>query len=86
MKEKNKIKKVVKSLINVLSENKITRPNLIVDTLALLLYSVGSSLEECEIDNSEEILIRYGENPTLGNALMAQAKQMKETWIVTERE
>ena len=85
MPEHEIIEETVKSLLNIFTENKITGQQLIVDTLSLLIYSIGSSLENCEIDNSEEILRRYGENPTLGNALMAQAKQMKETWIVNER-
>lgn len=53
--------------------------------LAHFLFSIGSSLENFEPESSEDVLLRYAQNPTLGNVLMAQAYHMKETWTEPER-
>ena len=34
--------------------------------------------------NSEQLLKQYAHKPTLGNALMAQALYMKESWIPSQ--
>ena len=46
------------------------------------LFSIGASLENCNLSTSEEVLKRYAEKPTFGNALMAEALWMKETWVL----
>ena len=55
----------------------------IVQVLANVMFSIGASLEQCTEKPllSEEILTRWAEKPTLGNALMAQAKHMIECWV-----
>jgi hypothetical protein len=70
---------IVEKLLNVISEAEVNA-NELVGVLSLLLISVGASLEGCEMVASEKVLIDYAERPTLGNALMAQAIFMKETW------
>ena len=86
MNEKKTNDEIVKQLIKILSENEVKRQNDFTYILSNLLFSVGSCLEQCNVKGSEEILMRYATNPTLGNALMAQALKMKETWTEFERE
>lgn len=70
----------VKKLLKAISATKPTN-NDIVLILSHLLFSIGASLEKCEVSLSKEILLRYATNPTLGNTLMAQAMHMKECWV-----
>lgn len=72
---------VVQDILTILSNAKLTEEKTLV-ILIELLYSIGYSLEDCpNIKSIEEIEIRYGENPTLGNALMSQAIWMRDTWV-----
>lgn len=45
------------------------------------MYSIGSSIEGYVPNSSEEILLRYATEATLGSALMAQAIWMRENWF-----
>jgi hypothetical protein len=76
-------KEIVKQLCQVLDRCEM-KNNQIVNVVSTLLFSLGSSLEKCQPDNSQEVLIRYEKNKTFGNALMAQAIWMKETWAIQE--
>jgi len=61
-------------------------PEEIAKVVPQFLFSVGESLENCNLQSSEEVLQRYAEKPTYGNALMAQALWMKETWVQPKEE
>jgi len=78
-------KNVVKELCDVITKSNLTSQQ-IADLLPEFLFSVGASLEDCSLQTSEEVLKRYAEKPTFGNALMAQALWMKETWVIPEEE
>jgi len=56
------------------------KPEEVVDVLSTLIYSIGHHLTKDPPQTSEQVLLRYAEQPTLGTALMAQALFMKETW------
>ena len=45
------------------------------------MYSIGSSIEGYIPNSSEDVLLRYATNATLGSALMAQAMWMRDTWL-----
>lgn len=77
MKQTNE--ETVKQLLDVISKAEISQDD-IVPVLSLLLLSVGATLEGCSTVASEEVVLNYAKQPTLGNALMAQAIFMKETW------
>ena len=70
---------IVEKLLQVLVDAKITDKEL-VDILALFLYSLGQAIEKEDLKTSEEVLIKYAENPTFGSALMAQGLHMRDTW------
>jgi hypothetical protein len=70
---------IVRQLCEIITKSNLASNN-IVSVLADFQFSIGSSLENCKPSTSEEVLLRYAQNPTLGNALMASAIQMKETW------
>ena len=78
------LQKIVASICKTLTEEQLNNLDL-VSVLSHLLFSIGVSLEKCGDITSEEVLRRYANNPTLGNALMAQAMHMKETWFKPER-
>ncbi|MHA2065167.1 MAG: hypothetical protein ACXABY_12395 [Candidatus Thorarchaeota archaeon] len=73
-----KEERAVAELCDVMSEAGLNSSQLI-KVVAQFLFSIGASLEKCELSSSKEVLLRYASNLTLGNALMAQALQMKET-------
>lgn len=58
----------------------------LVQVISTLLFSVGASLENYSDISAEKVLTNFAKNPTLGNALMAQALHMKETWVQNEGE
>jgi hypothetical protein len=76
---------IVEHIINKLNKERLNA-NEIVEVLSTLLFSVGASLEDCGDISSEKVLTKFATKPTLGNALMAQALHMKETWTKEERE
>lgn len=76
--------KIVGDLVHHLDQENLNAVQLI-NVLSTLLYSVGVSLEGCGDIPAEKVLTNFARNPTLGNALMAQALHMKETWIKDER-
>jgi hypothetical protein len=76
-------KETVGKLLETISKAGLKEDDLI-SVLSLFLLSIGASLEGCEEVASEEVVLAYAKNPTLGNALMAQAIFMEETWHRTE--
>lgn len=52
----------------------------ILEFLCTLTYSIGSSFENVGTLSSEEVLLLYSKNPTIGNALMTQALWMRDLW------
>lgn len=79
MQSEENLKKVVEKVANILADQSLTQQDLLY-ILTTILYSAGSSIEGYTPSSSSEVLIRYGEKPTLGNALMAQAIWMRDTW------
>jgi hypothetical protein len=73
------VEETTEKLLEIISTTSPTN-NDIVLILSHLLFSIGASLEKCEVSLSKDILLRYASNPTLGNVLMAQAMFIKETW------
>ena len=70
---------ITESLCKTVREAKLdTRET--IKVISHFIYSIGNTLEKCSGLSSKDVLLRYAENPTLGNALMAQALWMKETW------
>jgi hypothetical protein len=85
MAKKRTVQNVVEELLEVINKNELSSKEL-VTTLSFFLFSVGASVEgvaDEELD-SEIVLKRYAKKPTLGNAMMAQALYMAETWITEE--
>lgn len=81
IKRKEHVEKTLVDLATVINYASLNHAELI-DVVTNFLFSVGASVEGCGVlESSEEVLLRYSNNPTLGNALMAQALYMKETWI-----
>ena len=76
---KNDVDKTVEQLCETITTASLSS-NEILNVIPKFLFSIGASLENCNLQKSEEVLQRYAENPTFGNALMAQALWMKETW------
>ena len=73
---------VATKLCNIITQAELTT-NKTIETISIFLYSLGNSIEKYDHDlSSQEILTLYAEKPTFGNALMAQALYMKETWPV----
>lgn len=58
----------------------------ILRVLIDFMYSLGVSIENINEISPEEILIQYNENPTIGNALIAQALYMQDTWFKPQKE
>ena len=81
----NKEDYVTQELCNTLNEQNLTTKE-IAKVLPRFLFSIGAALENCNLQTSEEVLQRYAEKPTFGNALMAQALWMKETWVLPTKE
>jgi len=76
----NKEETIVKKLIQLINEAKLT-PLQLGNVIPEFLFSVGISIEGCDDSlTSEDVLIKYAKTPTLGNALMAQALWMRDTW------
>ena len=84
-KTQDKENKAVQDLCNTLNEQNLTTDE-IAKVLPRFLFSIGAALENCSLQTSEEVLQRYAEQPTFGNALMAQALWMKETWVIPTKE
>jgi len=86
-KKLSKEEKATRQLCKTLNQQNLTNRE-IANVLPQFLFSIGASLEDCSLQSSEEVLKRYAEEPTFGNALMAQSLWMKETWALpnTERE
>ena len=76
---KDKTEKVVDKLLETITEAKLNQSQLI-KLIYILLFSIGATLEGCTECSSKEVLMNYAKNPTLGNALMAQSLQIKESW------
>jgi len=76
---------IVKKLCGVIQESKLTTGQT-HEILTRFLFSIGASLENCDISSSEQVLKRYASNPTLGNALMAQALLMRDAWSTPLKE
>ena len=76
-------KEIVKELCEVIAKAKPNK-NQIPNIISHFLYTIGTWLENCNSSalTSEEVLMRYAKDPTLGNALMAQGLHMKEVWTV----
>ena len=81
----NVVDNTVKNLLDTINDKNIKSNKVLVNIIANFLFSIGVSLENYNPNTSEEILMRYANNPTLGNALMAQSKHMIETWAKSER-
>lgn len=80
MEQKQRLE-IVKKIINNIQETGVQNNQKdLIEVISDLLYSIGSSLENVDLQSSVDILMRYAQEPTLGNALMAQAIHMKETW------
>jgi hypothetical protein len=76
---------ILDSLCNIINNANLNHTELI-SVLTSLLFSIGVSVEGCDVpSSSEEVLLKYSTRPTLGNALMAQAIYMKETWVKPEQ-
>ena len=71
----------VKQILDIISKAEVKLDEL-VPVLSLLLLSIGATLDGCDTVVSEEVLLNYANKPTLGNALMAQAMFLDETWKV----
>jgi len=85
MKKSNEeITTIVSNLLDIFNQQTLTTLDM-VRVVSTLLFSIGVSLEGCGEMSSEKILTRYATKPTLGSALMAQAKHMSETWTSEER-
>lgn len=81
---KEEREELVANICDTLTKAKLNDSEL-VSVVSHLLFSIGASLENCDDLSSENVLTRYASSPTLGNALMAQAMHMKETWHNPER-
>lgn len=81
--EKNNL--AIKRLVNIFNHSNISSEDVHL-VLSGFLYSIGSAMIDEMPQSSEEILIKYAKEPTLGSALMAQAIHMKETWSKQGRE
>ena len=77
--------KVVQQLCETITTAGLSKES-ILNVVPKFLFSIGASLENCDLQKSEEVLQRYAESPTFGNALMAQALWMKETWAMKPEE
>ena len=77
-----KTEEVILDLLKILSKHQINQEKLI-DILAGFIYSIGESLEGQEFKTSEEVLMEYAKNPTLGIAMMAQGLWMRDNWKTT---
>ena len=77
--ESNTEEEILRQLLDTINEARVNA-TVIRRVLPRFLYSIGASLENCNVQTSEEVLLRYAEKPTLGSALMAQATFMRDTW------
>jgi hypothetical protein len=80
---KNKIRETTSQLCNTINKAGLSTKE-IMAVVPEFLFSVGASLEKCDLQSSEEVLKRYTTKPSYGNALMAQALWMKETWDTSQ--
>ncbi len=81
--DEEKKKKIIIELKQILVNHGFTLSNY-SEFIPEFLFSVGSELEQVyDLQTSEDVLTRYGENPTFGNALMAQAIWMRDAWKLT---
>ena len=72
--------KAIEDIIKAFNKYNLNKKDT-VEVLSTVLYSIGIALEECDPpESSEKVLLMHAKKPTLGNALMAQALWMKETW------
>jgi hypothetical protein len=76
----NGAKEIVSQLCEIINKAKIT-PDELLEILPLFLYKVGFAISDySDPPKNEELLMDYAKNPTISNALMAQAIFMKENW------
>lgn len=79
-----KSQEVATKLCNVITQAELTTDKTI-EVISIFLYSLGNSIEKCDHNlTPKEVLMLYAKKPTFGNALMAQALYMKETWPLKE--
>jgi len=83
--QESKVNNVVEQLCKTITQEELSTEE-ILEVVPKFLFSIGASLENCDLQKSEEVLCRYAESPTFGNALMAQALWMKETWAMKPKE
>jgi len=78
---------VVKQLLETITLAQVT-PVQAIEIITMFLFSMGASLEKHTPCNNEEVLQRYAQSPTFGNALMAQSTWMRDTWspCITRKE
>lgn len=70
----------IKRLVTIFNHSNLS-PDDTRDVITGFLYSVGAALLKDPPRTYDEVLLRYASEPTFGSALMAQAAQMKETWV-----
>ena len=79
-------RRTLEELCDVLTGAKLNKTETL-DVVIQFLYSIGASMEpEYNLQSSEAVLRSYAENPSIGNALMAQALWMRDTWKGQVRE
>ena len=77
-----KCETIEQRLINILNEDPGLNLKELILVLALTLRDVGGTLEGVNTKLSyNDIWRRYAVEPTLGNALMAQATDMLHDWL-----
>lgn len=74
-----KEEQVVQDLIKIFNSAQLKQKE-ILDIMIRFMYHLGQTLEGGGPYTSEEILLKYAENPTLGAAFMAQSLWMNDTW------
>jgi hypothetical protein len=81
----SKENRIVNELCKLLNTAELNQAELI-SIVTSFLFSVGASVAKCgALQSSEDVLLQYSREPTLGHALMAQALWMKETWIDNQK-
>ncbi len=84
-KKPTKIDKAIKELIEKFNKQNLSTKETL-EVLPKFIFLIGAALENSYLQDSEEVLKRYAEEPTIGNALMAQALWMEETWVIPNNE
>jgi len=81
----NKKNEILDKLCSIVNQAELNQ-NQLLKVLIDFMYTLGASIENIIEISSEEILKQYANNPTIGNALMAQALYMQDTWLVLQEE